>query len=171
MTQDDPTREDAGATWEPPKYALGAVVYAERDGEILLLKRAGETAFSGQWYLPGGAVDPGESPQEAAVRELREESGLDVLEEPELVGCYLSRLYGHDFLMLSFRAPVAGDVALSHEHDGVRWVDPLDMRAFMTDETLLELAGGNERTAAGLRRLRDDLDVYIARISKEQRHE
>jgi 8-oxo-dGTP pyrophosphatase MutT (NUDIX family) len=166
MTQDDPTREDVGATWEPPKYALGAVVYAERDGEILLLKRAGETAFSGQWYLPGGAVDPGESPQEAAVRELREESGLDVLEEPELVGCYLSRLYGHDFLMLSFRAPVAGDVALSNEHDGARWVDPLDMRAFMTDETLLELAGGNEGIAAGLRRLRDDLDGYIRRIGR-----
>lgn len=166
MTRNDPTREDAGADWEPPKYALGAVVYAERDGEILLLKRAGETAFSGQWYLPGGAVDPGESPQEAAVRELREESGLDVLEEPELVGCYLSRLYGHDFLMLSFRAPVAGDVSLSHEHDGVRWVDPLDMRAFMSDETLLELAGGNESIAAGLGRLRDDLDVYIRRIGR-----
>ena len=42
----------------------------------------------------------------------------------------------------------------------------LDMRAFMSDEMLLELAGGNEGIATGLRRLRDDLDVYIRRIGR-----
>ena len=41
-----------------PLYALSAVVYAERGDEILLLKRAGG-ALSGQWFLPGGAVERG----------------------------------------------------------------------------------------------------------------
>src|SRR5688500_17325745 len=102
---DDILAEDlfAGAP-EPQKFTLGTSIYAERDGEILLIKRSAGGAFAGQWYLPGGAVDPGESPDEAIVRELREESGLEVTEEPELVGAYIMRLYGHDMLMLSYRA-------------------------------------------------------------------
>ena len=51
-------------------YALSAVVYAERGDEILLLKRAGG-ALSGQWFLPGGAVERGELPEDGARRELR----------------------------------------------------------------------------------------------------
>ena len=45
-----------------------AVVYAERDGKILLLKRG--RCAPGEWFLPGGAVDPGELPEDAARREL-----------------------------------------------------------------------------------------------------
>ena len=86
--------------------------------------------------------------RDAVLRELREESGLEMTEEPELVGCYFGRMYGHDFLQISFRAPVAGEVHISPEHNGARWVDPVDMRAFMSDETLLSIARGNEAIAA-----------------------
>ena len=54
------------AGFSPTMYMLSAVVYAERDGQILLLKRAEGSALAGQWFLPGGAVDPGERPEEAA---------------------------------------------------------------------------------------------------------
>lgn len=163
---DDLLKEDLGSQWDIPKYALSACVYAERDGKILLLRRAAESAFAGQWFLPGGGVDPGESPQEAAHRELREESGLEMTEEPEAVGCYLMHMYGHDFLQISFRAPVSGEVTLSHEHDGAQWTDPRDMRAFMTDERLLKIARGNEQIAKWLGSLRDDLDTYLKRIGR-----
>jgi 8-oxo-dGTP diphosphatase len=53
----------------------------DRDTEILLLRRAVEPG-RGAWDLPAGYLDPGESFQEAAVRETREESGIDV----ELIG-------------------------------------------------------------------------------------
>ena len=48
----------------------------ERDGEVLLLRRAGTGFFDGLYSLPGGHVEPGEALLEAAVREMCEETGL-----------------------------------------------------------------------------------------------
>src|SRR6478609_5205799 len=99
------------------RYMLSAVVYAERDGQILLLKRAGG-ALSGQWFLPGGAVEPAELPEDGARRELLEESGLEIDGELELVGAYPIWVYGGDCLQLSYRGRVAGgDVVVSDEHE------------------------------------------------------
>src|SRR4030095_14108385 len=57
------------------QYRLVAGVYALRDGHILMLERA-SGMMVGFWSVPGGHVDPGETPQEAAARELFEEAGL-----------------------------------------------------------------------------------------------
>jgi len=54
-----------------PKVGANAAVFDER-GHILLMKRADD----GTWCLPGGFVDPNESPRETAVRETHEETGL-----------------------------------------------------------------------------------------------
>lgn len=53
----------------------------ERDGRVLLMRRAGTGFFDGLYSLPGGHVEPGESLRQTACRELREEVGLSV--EPE----------------------------------------------------------------------------------------
>ena len=58
-----------------PKVAVGAIISLE--GSILLLKRSIEPGY-GKWVFPGGFVDRGERVEEAAVRETREESNLDV---------------------------------------------------------------------------------------------
>jgi 8-oxo-dGTP diphosphatase len=148
--------------FHPTLYALSAVVYAERGDQILLLKRAGG-ALEGQWFLPGGAVDPGERPEVAARRELLEESGLHIEGELELVGAYPIWVYGGDCLQLSYRGRVAdGDVALSHEHDDQLWVDPLDMRALLTDEVIESIAHGDERVTQLVQGVRDDLHRYLA---------
>ena len=55
--------------------ATSDIILVNPNYEILLLKRAGETG-KGMWALPGGYVDPDESPLEAAHRELREETSL-----------------------------------------------------------------------------------------------
>src|SRR6476619_316959 len=54
------------------------------DGERVLLQRRDD---NGRWGLPGGGVDPGESVRTAIVREVREETGLDV-EPLRLIGVY-----------------------------------------------------------------------------------
>jgi len=97
--------------------AFVRVVLSDRDGRLLLLQRsAADHGFPGLWEFPGGGVDPGESPEQAAARELREEVGL---EPPALAewGCF-----GGDTSF--YRAECeAGDCAphLSPEHDAWTW--------------------------------------------------
>ena len=97
----------------------------ERDRHVLLLHRsAWKDEAPGQWETGSGRVEPGESPEEAARREAREETGLEV----EVLG----QLGAHRFLrgparvetlsvVLHCRAP-AGTVVLSPEHQEARWV-------------------------------------------------
>lgn len=55
---------------------VGVHVIVERDGRVLLMRRAGTGFFDGLLSLPGGHVEPGESLRVAAAREMREETGL-----------------------------------------------------------------------------------------------
>lgn len=58
-----------------PSYTLGSQARVVRnDGRILLVK----AAYRWSWGMPGGLMDPGESPADAAVRETKEETGLDI---------------------------------------------------------------------------------------------
>jgi ADP-ribose pyrophosphatase YjhB (NUDIX family) len=59
-----------------PKVAVGTII-RDDEGRIVLVKRAIEPGY-GKWVFPGGYVDRGEEVLIAAVREAREESGLDI---------------------------------------------------------------------------------------------
>jgi 8-oxo-dGTP diphosphatase len=61
--------------------AVGVIV--NEQGQILLQHRSD----NGKWGLPGGAIDPGEEPADAVIREIKEETGLDVIPE-RIVGVY-----------------------------------------------------------------------------------
>jgi ADP-ribose pyrophosphatase YjhB (NUDIX family) len=56
---------------------ISSLAVVLRDGEMLLIKRAVEP-HKGHWCPPGGVIDEGESPEEATVREVKEETGLDM---------------------------------------------------------------------------------------------
>ncbi|MGH9228941.1 MAG: NUDIX hydrolase [Acidimicrobiales bacterium] len=162
---DDALRSFDG-TFDVQLYGLSAVVYAERGSEILLLKRAGG-ALAGQWFLPGGAVERDELPEDGARRELIEESGLDIVGELELVGAYPMWVYGGDCLQLSYRGQVTeGDAVVSHEHHGARWIDPVELRAGLTDDVINALADGNARVRDLVHHIRTDLDRYLRRIGR-----
>ena len=125
--------------------------------------------MAGQWFLPGGFVEPGELPEEGARRELFEEGGVRIDGDLEIVGCYPMFVYGYDMLQISYRGRIAaGDVTISHEHDGARWVKAADMRALLTDGVIAEMAGGSEDVAGLLGHIRTDLDRYLARMKSAQ---
>ena len=59
-----------------PKVAVGTII-SDDHGRIVLVKRAIEPGY-GKWVFPGGFIDRGETVEAAAVREAREECGLDI---------------------------------------------------------------------------------------------
>lgn len=149
--------------YQAPLFALSSAVFAERDGKILLLRRATGAAVGG-WYLPGGAVDAGESVEQAAVRELAEEAGLTPTGPLVCVGVAHMHVYGHDSLQVLYAAPCAkGDVVLSHEHDAFRWLEVRDYRdRYFTEEVLQRVAAADSRSGEMLANIRRALDAYIS---------
>lgn len=57
-----------------------ACALVDDDGRVLIAKRPEGRDLAGLWEFPGGKVDPGERPEEALIRELAEELGIDVTE-------------------------------------------------------------------------------------------
>ena len=109
------------------KLAVGcSAVLLDESGENVLLTRR---ADNGQWCLPGGRVEPGESVAEACVREVREETGIQV-QVVRLTGIYSSRdrllVYpdGNKFqvIALNFLVEYAGgEPGLSDETTEIRF--------------------------------------------------
>lgn len=101
------------------EVAVGALV---RRGDALLLVQRGRGPGTGRWSVPGGRIDVGERLTDAVAREVREETGLDVV-VGELAG-WTERIgddpFPHHYVILDFfataadpaAAPVAGDDAI-----------------------------------------------------------
>jgi 8-oxo-dGTP diphosphatase len=72
-----------------PKVAAISII--QREGKILMVRRAGEPGY-GLWSMPGGYVDRGEVVEEAAAREVREETGL-IVQIERLIGLFSEAAY------------------------------------------------------------------------------
>ena len=109
--------------------------------EILLIRRSD----NGNWALPGGAMDLGESLPETAVRETAEETGIDV-EVIGLVGIFTDPrhviLYTSDgevrqeFSVVFAARPVGGSLTTSDETPEVRWVSVSEVGSLPMDRSM-----------------------------------
>jgi 8-oxo-dGTP pyrophosphatase MutT (NUDIX family) len=117
------------------------VVLTNDEGEILLIRRSDND----NWAVPGGAIDLSESVTEAAIRETREESGIDC-QITGLVGIYSDPkhviLYTSDgevrqeFSILLTARPAGGHPAPSSETSEVRWVGAGELGNYRMDRSM-----------------------------------
>lgn len=108
----------------PLNLAAHAVI-ADRRGRFLLLRRPETSEYNaGRWEFPGGRIDQGEGTRDALVREVREETGLDVQPGRLLGAGDQERREGRVVhLVLAAVAPDR-EILISDEHDAYRWVTP-----------------------------------------------
>ena len=114
-----PWCEKCGRPWFPMFSCCVICLVHSADGQVLLLN---QNYISTQYMnLVSGYVTPGESAEECAVREIKEETGLDVVELKPARTWWFAR---KDMLMIGFTALVdrAVSVTLSGEVDDCRWV-------------------------------------------------
>lgn len=126
--EDDPDAPQANSL-----VPAASVVVADGMGRILLQRRSD----NGMWALPGGAMHMGESLPDCAVRETREETGLDV-EIVGIVGTYTNprHVFAYDdgevrqeFSICFLARPTSGQLAVSDESTDVRWFDLAEVDA------------------------------------------
>lgn len=60
------------------RLTIAAGIIRNRQGEIFITRRAADAHMANKWEFPGGKVEAGESPEQALVRELAEETGINV---------------------------------------------------------------------------------------------
>jgi 8-oxo-dGTP diphosphatase len=88
-------------------------------GRLLAARRAHPPPLTGLWELPGGKLEPGESPERAAVREIEEELGCTVEVTGSLPG---SSPIGDDLVLRVVLARLVDGDPVPREHDAVRWL-------------------------------------------------
>ncbi|MHA2020587.1 MAG: NUDIX domain-containing protein [Candidatus Thorarchaeota archaeon] len=114
---------------------------AVTDGEKLLLVKRGREPFKDRWALPGGFVEYGETVEETAVREVLEETGVQIKLE-DILGVYSDPQRdprGHTLTTVFIGRPIAGDPVGGDDAKEASWVDleSLDSSILAFDHTLI----------------------------------
>jgi 8-oxo-dGTP diphosphatase len=102
---------------------VGAAVV--RDGRLLAARRTTPPEAAGRWELPGGKVDPGETADDAVVREVAEELGCRTEVDHWLPG---GETFGEGFVLkVAVCRIVAGEPTAGADHDELRWLGPSEL--------------------------------------------
>jgi 8-oxo-dGTP diphosphatase len=116
-----------------PFVGVGAVIV--RDGQVLIVKRRFEP-LAGQWSIPGGAVELGETLAASIVREMREETGLEIAVGPVIE--VFDRISHDDdgkvlyhFVLVDYLCwPIGGELKAGSDVADARFVDPSDLARY-----------------------------------------
>ncbi len=137
-----------------PYVAVSAAIF--RDGRVLIVRRAQPPA-NGLYTLPGGVVEIGETLIQAVVREVREETGLEI--EPHGLAGYRQVIARDDsgrverhFVILPFAARwLAGEISLNDELAESLWLAPSELSGLKTTEGLADIVAAAGELIAALR--------------------
>ena len=115
-----------------PTYlpVVAAAIGPDGQGRWLMHRRPSGKSHAGLWEFPGGKIDPGETPEQAIIREAREELGINVEQSCLAPLTFASHSYA-DFhlLMPLYVCRIWNGVARSMEGQDLKWVRPTEMDA------------------------------------------
>lgn len=103
--------------------AVNAIILNDNK-EILFTERSlGDDFLPGYWELPGGGIDYGETPQEALIRELKEECGLEIeIIKPVAANSYFIKDIQRIEITFLCRVINPAEIKLSPEHSNYKWL-------------------------------------------------
>lgn len=117
---------------KPQKTSLFVVAAAlvDRDGRLLVQQRPEGLSMAGLWEFPGGKLEPGETPEQALIRELDEELAIDVDHTCLAPACFASDMIGdrHLLLLLYVCRKWRGTPVAQHA-SALRWVRPVELHS------------------------------------------
>jgi 8-oxo-dGTP diphosphatase len=110
---------------------VAACALIDADGRVLIAERPSGKSMAGLWEFPGGKVDPGERPEDALIRELKEELGIVVNEACLAPLTFASHTY-EDFhlLMPLYVCRRWEGVVRAHEGQKLAWVRPNRLKEY-----------------------------------------
>ena len=108
-----------------------------KDGEVFATQR-GYGDFKGWWEFPGGKIEERECPRAALVREIREETGLTVL-DPHLCGVKQFPIDGGRYLVFLFKAKSFTGTLRASEEGSVEWIERSELPMLPTVADFSEL--------------------------------
>ena len=127
---------------EYPRVGVGAIVI--RDGKVLLVKR-GVPPSEGLWAIPGGMIELGETIQQAAEREIYEETGIRIQAREPVYNFDLidrdaeGRIRYHFVVVDVFAYYVSGEPEASDDVVDARWVAPEELEALPASPNTMRL--------------------------------
>lgn len=101
------------------KQVVCAMIF--RHGKLLVARQGEYSNRPGKWEFPGGKVQPGESPPQALVREIREELNVAVRVDAPLEAV-VSRSPGHEITLMPFLCQIVSGEPELREHAEIRWI-------------------------------------------------
>ncbi len=108
-----------------------AVALIDPEGRVLLAQRPPGKSLAGLWEFPGGKVDPGETPEQALIRELHEELGIDTWKSCLAPLTFASHSYEDFHLLMPLFACRRWDgIATGREGQALVWVRPNQLRDY-----------------------------------------
>jgi len=109
-----------------PIVLVVAVALVDADGRVLIAQRPEGKSMAGLWEFPGGKVDPGETPEAALIRELKEELGVDTAESCLAPLTFASHRYDEFHLLMPLYVCRRWHGTVTpQEGQAVAWVRPV----------------------------------------------
>ena len=114
-----------------PLMLVVAVALVDADGRVLIAQRPESRSMAGLWEFPGGKIEADERPEDALIRELREELGIAVKEACLAPFTFASHTYGafHLLMPLYVCRRWEGTPEPRH-HAALKWVKPKDLKSY-----------------------------------------